>query len=100
MSETDLVKFESDMRGRFIKLAEPAIANDVRCAALPDGRRGIWFVVNASQILILAGREGDDASFAINVGDTFTAEHFWMLRDCLAEGLNAMNIAAENKNSQ
>lgn len=81
--KVDLVKFEQESEFQFLRIEKDAIRYDVKCAAMLDARRGLWYVENGDQIAIFAGREGDDASFAIGAGEMFTREHFFRLLDCL-----------------
>ena len=59
-----------------------------RCCSMhdPEGRRGIWFAVEDSVFKLFAGREGDDASVELRVGDVVTEQVIDNLVDCLEYG--------------
>lgn len=65
---------------------------DYRCASFGGERRGIWFQDWPLFVKIVAGREGDDESVTIEVGDMITREKLRALVDCLACGEYALEV--------
>ena len=60
-----------------------------RCASMhdPSGRRGVWFTsIPGPSITVCAGREGDDATVTLKVGDVLTQEQVTGLLSCLEYG--------------
>jgi len=65
------------------------------CAALPDGRRGLWFRVHDGRLEIRAGREGDDDVLSTPIGERPSAEFVPALIEVLETLAYAHDLARD-----
>jgi hypothetical protein len=62
----------------------------------PDGRRGLWMRVTPEAIEIKAGREGNDWSVRLVLGEVVTDRHVYEARECLEAFVYALGVASDN----